>query len=247
MSEEGTPHARRPAGAGRGSSPLPPFGNAPHPILTPHSSRCPADRLYIPGFALGVLLTLALQMAVRWAARYRWARELLQALDLTIMQPDGQLGTTAEVAGSTFGAGGTVGAGTSGRGQGMDGSGSLAVRLFATAMVRYLGLLLRRMKRIWIWFWIWDRPSGKIWEGLDGWSAPGGAAAVGDTSTSGALPKQQAISAQGGASSATSASAAAGGDLVDVGESVEWVNMCWRKVKGGGGGGFWREGGGGRG
>ncbi len=38
----------------------------------------PLCRLSVPGFAMGVLLTLAMQLAVLWASRYRWARELLQ-------------------------------------------------------------------------------------------------------------------------------------------------------------------------
>ena len=172
-------------------------------------------------------------MAVRWAARYRWARELLQALDLTTMQPDGQYGTTAAEAGSTVAAavGGTGGTSTSGRGQGLGRSGSLAVRFFSAAVVRYFGLLLRRIKRIWIWFWIWDRPSGKFWEGLDGWAGPGGTATVDEAGVSGSPPKQPPLATPRGGALPTSSASASAADLADLGESVEWVNMCWRKVR----------------
>jgi len=183
------------------------------------------------GFALGVLLTLCVQLAVRWAARYRWARELLQALDLRLLDPVSGPSGGAAVGG---GSGGTSASSASAASSSSSRDGSV-VGLEAS-VARFLGLVVRRLQRLW---------NGTLGAGGrfgersfgDARRAPTAGRGVGVTAeaegaralSGSSASTSEASQARSGNASSSSSSAA---DLADAGEAVEWVNMCWRKVRG---------------
>ncbi|GLC55559.1 hypothetical protein PLESTB_001000400 [Pleodorina starrii] len=150
----------------------------------------------VGGVALGVLLTVALQLVGRWLQRQRWAQQLMEMMELRRSS-----GSSASTSGKHDGAGaasrrpgGSTSRPTSGE---VSGSGA--------------------------------------GDSVDGAGAANRSAFLGGST--GSLPGSPLGTLDGGGYGAGAAEAA-GSPLAsasslpatDPGESVEWVNMCWRKV-----------------
>lgn len=164
----------------------------------------------MPGLALGVFLTLCVQLAVRWAARYRWARELLQALDLRLLEP-----ASSSTSGSMVGDGG--GSDSSKRSGGVVG--------LEASIARFVGLLVRRLQRFWY------GTLGRNGESVGLIARPPTSTTEGDDSaTAERVLSGASASTSDSAQAARTGQASSSAGLADAGEAVEWVNMCWRKV-----------------
>ena len=166
---------------------------------------------------LGVLLTVALQMVARWLQRQRWARQVMELLDSR--RSSGAAASTSTSSRLSSGDGMDDDAAAWGSWRPRDTSGGSSSRASLDRSTPGSGSA--------------DGESGAAAATLAflGGSGVGGAG-PGGAGTMDGLPSAPPNSP----SAAAVAAAAAMGGLppppvgADPGESVEWVNMCWRKV-----------------
>ncbi|KAG2425949.1 hypothetical protein HXX76_013322 [Chlamydomonas incerta] len=169
------------------------------------------------GVLLGVLLTVALQMVGRWLQRQRWARQVMELLDSRRSS-----GSAASTSGSRLSSrdGTDDDAASWGSWRPPDAAGSSSrASLDRSASGSADG-----------------EPGSNLAAFLGGpgvgGAAQGGTVGWGGNWTADSMPSAPPNSP----SAAAVAAAAAMGGLppppvgADAGESVEWVNMCWRKV-----------------
>ncbi|PNW86145.1 hypothetical protein CHLRE_02g074900v5 [Chlamydomonas reinhardtii] len=169
------------------------------------------------GVVLGVLLTVALQMVARWLQRQRWARQVMELLDSR--RSSGAAASTSTSSRLSSGDGMDDDAAAWGSWRPRDTSGGSSSRASLDRSTPGSGSA--------------DGESGAAAATLAflGGSGVGGAG-PGGAGTMDGLPSAPPNSP----SAAAVAAAAAMGGLppppvgADPGESVEWVNMCWRKV-----------------
>ena len=143
----------------------------------------------------------------------RWARELLQALDLRLMAPEPEPGTA-----STSGRGGSINL----AGERKVEKGGLAG--LEAGAARFLGVCFRRLQKIWI------SGSGSIRVGTAGSGSAGTQTDDSSSNSAGQAGGRGTISSPSAAAATTSLSSTDSSVDALLGESVEWVNMCWRKM-----------------